>query len=123
MGAFNIVSVGSISASKFISTTSTDTATSTNTGALNFYEPTPVLSLAPGFYPGAQTVTITCANPSASIRYTTNGSNPTTTSTFWTGFTCDPKKEKKYRLEHFEFFEHFDLQSLTSIFFYYKNRM
>ena len=63
----------------------TPTPNANNTGAQNFYEPTPVMSLAPGFYPGAQTVTITCSNPTASIRYTTNGSNPTTTSTLYTG--------------------------------------
>lgn len=63
----------------------TPTPNANNTGAQNFYEPTPVMSLAPGFYAGSQTVTITCSNPSASIRYTTNGNNPTTTSTLYTG--------------------------------------
>lgn len=63
----------------------TPTPGAANTGALNFYEPTPVMSLAPGFYPGAQSVTITCANPSATIRYTTDGSTPTAASTVYTG--------------------------------------
>jgi len=63
----------------------TPTPNANNTGSQNFYEPKPVMSLAPGFYPGAQSVTITCSNPTASIRYTTNGSNPTTTSTLYTG--------------------------------------
>ena len=56
-----------------------------NTGAQNFYEPTPVMSLAPGFYGGPQSVTITCSDPGATIRYTTNGSNPTAASTAYSG--------------------------------------
>lgn len=63
----------------------TPTPNANNVGAINFYTPTPVMSLAPGFYPGAQSVTITCSDPTASIRYTTNGSNPTATSTLYTG--------------------------------------
>lgn len=63
----------------------TPTPNANNTGAINFYTPTPVMSLAPGFYAGSQSVTITCSNPTATIRYTTNGSNPTTASTLYTG--------------------------------------
>jgi len=63
----------------------TPTPGAANTGAMPFYEPTPVMSLAPGFYAGAQTVSITCSNPTATIRYTTNGLDPTTTSTLYTG--------------------------------------
>jgi len=63
----------------------TPTPNANNVGAQNFYEPKPVMSLAPGFYPGAQFVTITCSNPTAIIRYTINGSNPTATSTAYTG--------------------------------------
>ena len=37
---------------------------------------TPVLSLAAGTYTGTQTLTITCASPTAGIWYTTNGINP-----------------------------------------------
>jgi len=40
------------------------------------YAPTPVMSLPQGFYSGAQTLTITCADPSATIKYTTNGGSP-----------------------------------------------
>ena len=61
------------------------TPNSSNTGAQNFYEPKPVMSVAPGFYPGAQSVTITCSNPAATIRYTTDGSYPTPASTAYTG--------------------------------------
>lgn len=63
----------------------TPTPGANNVGAQNFYEPKPVMSLAPGFYGGPQSVTITCSNPSATIRYTTNGSDPTAASTIYTG--------------------------------------
>ena len=63
----------------------TPTPAANNTGGQNFYIPSPVMSLAPGFYTGAQTVTITCSDPSATIRYTTNGANPTPTSTVYSG--------------------------------------
>jgi len=63
----------------------TPTPNAANAGGQNFYIPTPVMSLAPGFYPAAQSVTITCSDPTATIRYTTNGSNPTTTSTAYAG--------------------------------------
>lgn len=61
----------------------TPTPNANNTGGVNFYTPTPVFSVAPGFYPGAQTVTITCPDPTATIRYTLDGSVPTTTSTLY----------------------------------------
>jgi len=63
----------------------TPTPGANNTGALNFYTPKPVMSLAPGFYTGTQSVTITCSNPAAQIRYTTNGSLPIATSTLYSG--------------------------------------
>ncbi len=46
---------------------------------------TPVISLASGVYPSAQTVTISDAMPGATIYYTTNGSWPTTNSAQYTG--------------------------------------
>ena len=52
------------------------TPNASNTGAQDFYEPTPVMDLAPGFYTGSQTVTITCSDPAATIHYTTDGTNP-----------------------------------------------
>lgn len=58
----------------------TPTPNAANSGATNFYTPKPVFSLAPGFYSGTQNVTITCSNPSATIRYTLDGSTPTTAS-------------------------------------------
>lgn len=49
------------------------------------YEPDPVFSLEAGFYSGTQLVTITAASPTAEIRYTTDGSAVTPTSTVYTG--------------------------------------
>lgn len=63
----------------------TPTPNAANTGAVNFYTPTPIFSLQSGFYAGPQTLTITCADPTATIRYTTNGSLPTAASTQYTG--------------------------------------
>jgi gliding motility-associated-like protein len=62
----------------------TPTPNAVNTGAQPFYTPTPVMDVAPGFYPGAQTVTITCAEVGATIRYTLDGSTPTGTSAVYT---------------------------------------
>ncbi len=47
--------------------------------------PTPVISPDPGTYPAGQTVTITDAIPTATIRYTTDGSTPTTQSNWYHG--------------------------------------
>lgn len=63
----------------------TPTPGAANSGALNFYTPTPVFSVSPGFYTGTQTVSITCSNAAATIRYTLDGSVPTTTSTLYAG--------------------------------------
>jgi gliding motility-associated-like protein len=63
----------------------TPTPNANNAGAVDFYPPKPVFSLAPGFYAGAQSVSITCADPTAIIRYTLDGSDPTPTSTAYSG--------------------------------------
>lgn len=63
----------------------TPTPGASNTGGVNFYTKNPVMSLQAGFYPSAQTVSITCPDASASIRYTINGSTPTIASTLYTG--------------------------------------
>ena len=63
----------------------TPTPGAANTGAQNFYEPKPVISIAPGFYAAAQNVTITSANAGATIRYTLDGSEPNAGSTAYTG--------------------------------------
>lgn len=49
------------------------------------YVPKPVFGLAAGFYPNAQNVTITCSDPLAEIRYTIDGTLPTTVSTLYAG--------------------------------------
>ena len=41
--------------------------------------------MAPGFYVGSQNLSITCSDPSANIRYTTDGSAPTAASTLYSG--------------------------------------
>lgn len=58
----------------------TPTPNANNSGAVNFYTPTPVFSLQAGFYSAAQSITITCPDPSATIRYTLDGSDPVVTS-------------------------------------------
>ena len=47
-------------------------------GLLGVLDP-PALSLAPGFHPGPVQLSMTTADPSATIRYTTDGSEPTLT--------------------------------------------
>ncbi|HNR18410.1 MAG TPA: CotH kinase family protein [Bacteroidia bacterium] len=49
------------------------------------YADRPDFSVTPGFYPSSVTVAITSTEPNATIRYTTNGTLPTTTSTIYTG--------------------------------------
>ena len=56
-----------------------------NFGAQDFYEPKPTISVPAGFYPNAQSVSITCANPNATIRYTLDGSQPNAGSTVYSG--------------------------------------
>lgn len=46
---------------------------------------TPVITLDGGTYTFAQTTAITCGTEGATIHYTTNGDNPTTSSTAYTG--------------------------------------
>ncbi len=62
-------------------TTPTPNASNTGTSYAN-YAPTPILSVNAGFYSGAQSVAIS-ATPATNItiRYTTNGAEPTTGST------------------------------------------
>ena len=63
----------------------TPTPNAANAGAVNFYTPTPVFSLQAGFFPTSQSVSITCPDPTATIRYTLDGSTPTSTSTLYSG--------------------------------------
>ncbi len=63
----------------------TPTPNAANTGAQAGYVAKPVFNLAPGNYASAQNVSITCATASTQIRYTTDGSDPTATSTIYAG--------------------------------------
>ena len=47
-----------------------------NTGALNYYSAKPTMSVAPGFYGTAQTVSLSTTDATATIRYTLDGSTP-----------------------------------------------
>ena len=62
----------------------TPTPNANNVGALPWYEPKPTMSVAPGFYPAAQLVALSCTDPLATIRYTTDGTDPTAASTAYT---------------------------------------
>lgn len=58
----------------------TPTPNANNSGAVNFYMPTPVFNLQAGFYPTAQSISISCSDPTATIRYTLDGSDPVASS-------------------------------------------
>lgn len=59
----------------------TPTPGNANSGGLQEYVPRPILSMQAGFYNGSSiTLNITCADPAAEIRFTTNGTTPTNTS-------------------------------------------
>lgn len=61
------------------------TPNASNTNPYSEYAATPFISLPSGFYAGAQSVTLSCFTPGSTIRFTTNGSMPTITSTVYTG--------------------------------------
>jgi gliding motility-associated-like protein len=63
----------------------TPTPNASNSNPFTDYAPRPVMSVAPGFYSSAQSVTITAPGTGITIRYTTNGSTPTATSTLYSG--------------------------------------
>jgi gliding motility-associated-like protein len=64
-------------------TTPTPNSTN-NTTSFQGYSEKPVFSLAPGFYPSAQSLSITCNTIGSQIRYTIDGSEPIITSTLYT---------------------------------------
>ena len=57
----------------------------TNTGAVQEYVATPVFSQNAGFYASSVSLTITCATPGSTIRYTLDGSEPTAASIVYSG--------------------------------------
>ena len=64
-------------------TTPTPNSTN-NTTSFQGYSEKPAFSLAPGFYPSAQSLSITCNTIGSQIRYTIDGSEPIITSTLYT---------------------------------------
>ncbi|RZJ27886.1 MAG: hypothetical protein EOO48_10955, partial [Flavobacterium sp.] len=64
---------------------STATPGQHNVNGFSTYSTKPTLSVAPGMYPGAISVAISTTGSNEQIRYTTNGSTPTATSTLYTG--------------------------------------
>lgn len=59
------------------------TPNATNTGAFTAYAVKPSFSLNPGFYAGTQNLTMLTSDPTCTIRYTTDGTDPTATSTIY----------------------------------------
>jgi gliding motility-associated-like protein len=63
----------------------TPTPNASNTGATPYYTAKPTMSVAPGFYTGAQNVTISTTDAAATIHYTTDGTTPTLASPTYSG--------------------------------------
>lgn len=61
----------------------TPTPGASNANAQQEYATKPTMSVAAGFYSGTQNVTISSPDPNITIRYTTNGTTPTTGSTLY----------------------------------------
>ena len=61
------------------------TINASNANGINYYSAKPVFSIAPGFYPSTQNVTITTTDPTATIHYTTDGTTPTNASPTYSG--------------------------------------
>ncbi len=65
--------------------TPTPNASNTTQTAYVNYVPKVQFSLAAGFYSGTQSVSLSCPQSNVTIRYTTNGAIPSTTSTLYSG--------------------------------------
>lgn len=55
----------------------TPTPNAANTGGLDYYSAKPTIGLAAGFYTGTQTVSLATTDATATLHYTTDGSQPT----------------------------------------------
>lgn len=63
----------------------TPTPNAANTGGLDYYSAKPTISLPAGFYSGTQSVSLATTDASATLHYTTDGSQPTAASTVYSG--------------------------------------
>jgi gliding motility-associated-like protein len=61
------------------------TPNAANANAKNAYAPKPAFNIAPGNYSTTQNITLSAPGPNISIRYTINGTDPTTASTLYAG--------------------------------------
>lgn len=85
-GAISITSTTTVKAKAFLSSMNdSQTAVATYTINKNDTVATPVFLTSEGTYYGEVNVALTCSTPGATIRYTTNGTNPTSTSSVYTG--------------------------------------
>ena len=80
-----VISVSTSETVKAIAELSGATNSAVASAAYTITLTTPTFSPVAGSYTGAQPVTISDANPSATIYYTTNGSTPTSSSTQYSG--------------------------------------
>jgi len=83
-GAINITSSATLTAKAF-KTGWTDSDAVSHVYDITGKVTTPVVNPVGGTYTDAQNVTITCETPGAEIRYTLDGSEPSTSSTLYTG--------------------------------------
>jgi hypothetical protein len=83
-GSFGRVTDGAPSTGIF-TTATPGTSNNTSQAYTNGYEPAPVFSVVAGFYPSAISVSLSTTSPTAQIRYTLDGSDPTPSSSFYSG--------------------------------------
>jgi hypothetical protein len=79
----------------------TPDATNNNSTCYNGYAAKPVFSLAPGFYSSSHTLTLTNSTPGGVIRYSTNGDDPTTSSSVFSSGSISLSSTKTVRAKVF----------------------
>lgn len=88
------------SAALGVFTAPTPEASNNTATAYNGYAPQPVLSVPAGFYSGFMSLSMSCSDPNAQIRYTLDGQEPTATSPLYVGsiiiFTVTVVKAKAF---------------------------